>query len=138
MRLSDLFFGLCDCLAAMSAPNPPTSTCSNPAEFGCPEAVNVDWPLMADWSRLAFANERPGCTSLLTFGSSWRCSWHGSDIEPIEVVIQALSCLVPKTSPARMRCRASVIAAAHYTFMHKYSASEPSRPGRATDENPTA
>ena len=89
---------------------------------------------MAEWSRLAFANERPVCTSLLTFGSSWRCSRHGSDMEPIEVVVHPLSCLAPQISPARMRCRAPVIAAAHYTFTHtvlcRTRAAHRSLPGR--------
>lgn len=61
--------------------------------------ARVDRPLVAVWSRLGFANERPVCTSLLTFGSSWQCSRHGIDIEPIEGVIHPLSCLAPQFPP---------------------------------------
>ena len=101
---------------------------------GGPRAARGGRQLLAEWSRLAFANERPVCTSLLTYGSSWRCARHGSDIEPIEVVIHPLSCLPPQIFSAPMRCRAPVIAAAHYTFMHtvlsRTRAAHRSLPGR--------
>ena len=110
---------------------------------GGPRAARGGRQLLAEWSRLAFANERPVCTSLLTYGSSWRCARHGSDIEPIEVVIHPLSCLPPPNflRPDALSGTCNRGGALHFhahgAVPHTCSAPEPSRPDRATAGNPT-